>query len=336
MWSRICGAPCALLADSPVRGLVRRGCPSCCRGTAHPVHVTGPSGSASAHSQAPLRVGAKHGLPRNPFVDSQLVTVTSLPERFDRSTIHAATGNVKIFNGFPANGMTTRPDRLRRLPAAFEPLSDSEAAWADRTLANVLACSEHAAEAVAVHEAFECWLPGTSPSLSVNYPLVSGPKVHRNCPWGADEIRLEFLKPVLSSLRPRTGAVGRHADYVAKFDGSAPAQRHRRTRTSSSASPRWESRSMPRTLPATSSEPAASPSPSCARSRTRSQTRTARRGCTAGRRPWEINWRAHGTTRRAAPRSPEEALSLLDRLEKEWHRQQMRSNEASDTTWLTI
>ena len=33
-----------------------------------------------------------------------------------------------------------------------QPLSDSETAWAYRTLANVLACSEHAAEALDVYE----------------------------------------------------------------------------------------------------------------------------------------------------------------------------------------
>ena len=44
--------------------------------------------------------------------------------------------------------LTDYADLLRRYLS--QPLSDSETAWAYRTLANVLACSEHAAEAVDV------------------------------------------------------------------------------------------------------------------------------------------------------------------------------------------
>ena len=86
-----------------------------------------------------------------------------------------------------------------------QPLSDSETTWAYQTLANVLACSERAAEAVDVHEAFERWLPGTSPRLSSTFPRYAAPEDSRE-------------------------------------------------RTSSFASTRWESPSMPRTSPVTSSE----------------------------------------------------------------------------------
>jgi hypothetical protein len=94
-----------------------------------------------------------------------------------------------------------------------QPLSDSETAWAYQTLANVLACSEHAAEAVDVHEAFERWLPGTSPRLSAKFPHYSAAEVA----LGPDEIRLEFLSQSVE-FATAYGVVGRYADYVAKFD----------------------------------------------------------------------------------------------------------------------
>jgi len=68
-------------------------------------------------------------------------------------------------------------DLLRRYLA--QSLSDSETAWAYQTLANVLACSERAAEAVEVHEAFERWLPGTSPRLSQEFPGYPAPEGSR-------------------------------------------------------------------------------------------------------------------------------------------------------------
>jgi hypothetical protein len=86
--------------------------------------------------------------------------------------------------------LTDYADLLRRYLS--QPLSDSETAWAYQTLANVLACSEHAAEAVDVHEAFERWLPGNSPRLSVKFPRYPAPEGSREPAMGPDEIRLEW------------------------------------------------------------------------------------------------------------------------------------------------
>ena len=87
--------------------------------------------------------------------------------------------------------LTDFADLLRRYLS--EPLSDSETAWAYQTLANVLACSEHAAEAVDVHEAFERWLPGNSPRLSAKFPRYPAPEGSFEQAMGPDEIRLAFL-----------------------------------------------------------------------------------------------------------------------------------------------
>jgi tetratricopeptide (TPR) repeat protein len=106
-------------------------------------------------------------------------------------------------------------DLLRRYLA--QPLSDSETAWAYQTLANVLACNEHAAEAVDVHEAFERWLPGNSPRLSAKFPRYPAPEGSLEPAMGPDEIRLEFLSQSVQ-FATAYGAVGRYADYVAKFD----------------------------------------------------------------------------------------------------------------------
>jgi hypothetical protein len=51
-----------------------------------------------------------------------------------------------------------------------QPLSDSEKAWAFMNLANAFAVGERAAEAVALHETFEAWLPGKLPRLSSRFP----------------------------------------------------------------------------------------------------------------------------------------------------------------------
>jgi tetratricopeptide (TPR) repeat protein len=106
-------------------------------------------------------------------------------------------------------------DLLRRYLS--QPLSDSETAWAYQTLANVLACSEHAAEAVDVHEAFERWLPGHSPRLSAQFPRYPAPEGSLEPAMGPDEIRLAFLSQSVQ-FATAYGAVGRYADYVAKFD----------------------------------------------------------------------------------------------------------------------
>jgi tetratricopeptide (TPR) repeat protein len=111
--------------------------------------------------------------------------------------------------------LTDYADLLRRYLS--QPLSDSETAWAYRTLANVLACSEHAAEAVDVHEAFERWLPGTSPRLSAEFPWYAAPEGSREPVMGPDEIRLDILSQSVQ-FATAYGAVGRYADYVAKFD----------------------------------------------------------------------------------------------------------------------
>ncbi len=113
--------------------------------------------------------------------------------------------------------LTDYVDLLRRY--LLQPLSDSETAWAYKTLANVLACTERAAEAVDVHEAFERWLPGNSPRLSAKFPRYPAPEDSLEPAMGPDEIRLEFLSQSVQ-FATAYGAVGRYADYVAKFDAA--------------------------------------------------------------------------------------------------------------------
>ena len=81
----------------------------------------------------------------------------------------------------------------------------------------MLACNEHAAEAVDVHEAFERWLPGNSPRLSAKFPRYPAPEGSHEPAMGPDEIRLEFLSQSVQ-FATAYGAVGRYADHVAKFD----------------------------------------------------------------------------------------------------------------------
>jgi hypothetical protein len=81
----------------------------------------------------------------------------------------------------------------------------------------VLACSEHAAEAVDVHQAFEHWLPGHSPRLSAKFPRFPAPEGSLEPAMGPDEIRLAFLTQSVQ-FATAYGAVGRYADYVAKFE----------------------------------------------------------------------------------------------------------------------
>jgi hypothetical protein len=61
-----------------------------------------------------------------------------------------------------------------------QPLSDSDTAWAYIHLANSLAVTEHAAEAVHAHETFERWLPGKSPRLSSTWPLSGAGRLTRS------------------------------------------------------------------------------------------------------------------------------------------------------------
>jgi tetratricopeptide (TPR) repeat protein len=98
-----------------------------------------------------------------------------------------------------------------------QPLSDSETAWAYRTLANVLACSEHAAEALDVYSRFARWLPGKRPRLSMNWPRFPAPESSLEPTMGSDEIRLHFLSQSVQ-FATSYGAEGRYAEYVSKFD----------------------------------------------------------------------------------------------------------------------
>lgn len=98
-----------------------------------------------------------------------------------------------------------------------QPLSDSETAWAFQTLANVLACSGHAAEGLEVHERFESWLPGKSPRLSAKWPRYPAPESSLEPAMGADEIRLHFLSQSVQ-FATSFGVAGRYPEYVSKFD----------------------------------------------------------------------------------------------------------------------
>lgn len=111
--------------------------------------------------------------------------------------------------------VTDFADMLRRYLS--QPLSESETAWAYQTLANVLACGEHASEAVEVHEAFERWLPGKCPRLGAAFPGYPTPEGSRDAAQGRDEIRLAFLGQSVEFATAYT-ATGRYADYVTKFD----------------------------------------------------------------------------------------------------------------------
>ena len=98
-----------------------------------------------------------------------------------------------------------------------QPLSDSETAWAFQTLANVLAASEHAAEALDVYDRFERWLPGRSPRLSAKWPRYPAPENSPELTMGPDEIRLHFLSQSVQ-FATSFGAAGRYAEYVSTFD----------------------------------------------------------------------------------------------------------------------
>lgn len=126
------------------------------------------------------------------------------------------------FNGSPAQWddksvLADYADLLRRYLS--QPLSDSETAWAYRTLANVLVCGERPAEAVDVHDAFERWLPGHSPRLSAKFPWYPASEDSHEPIMGPDELRLDVLSQS-AQVATTYGALGRYADYVAKFDNA--------------------------------------------------------------------------------------------------------------------
>jgi tetratricopeptide (TPR) repeat protein len=100
-----------------------------------------------------------------------------------------------------------------------QPLSDSETAWAYIHLANSLAVTEHAAEAVHAHETFERWLPGKSPRLSSKYPYYPAPDGSPEERMDPDEIRVTFLAQSVE-FATAYAAVGRYDDYVAKADAA--------------------------------------------------------------------------------------------------------------------
>jgi hypothetical protein len=101
-----------------------------------------------------------------------------------------------------------------------QPLSDSETAWAYKHLANAFACGEHPAEAVLAHEAFERWLPGKSPRLSVKAPFYyPAPEGSSDATVGADEIRVQFLAQSVQ-FATSYGAIGRYDEFVAKADAA--------------------------------------------------------------------------------------------------------------------
>ena len=98
-----------------------------------------------------------------------------------------------------------------------QPLSDSETAWTYQTLANVLACSGHAPEALEVHKRFESWVPGKSPRLSAKWPRYPAPESSLEPTMGPDEIRLHFLSQSVQ-FATSFGVAGRYAEYASKFD----------------------------------------------------------------------------------------------------------------------
>ena len=100
-----------------------------------------------------------------------------------------------------------------------QPLSDSEVAWAYQTLANVLACDEHAAEALDVYERFERWLPGKSPRLAEKFPGYPASENALEPTMGPDEIRLRFLSQSVQFATSFDRA-GRYTEYVSTFDGA--------------------------------------------------------------------------------------------------------------------
>ena len=100
-----------------------------------------------------------------------------------------------------------------------QPHSDSETAWAYIHLANSLAVTEHAAEAVRAHETFEQWVPGKCPLLSSKWPYYPARDDSHEARMGPDEIGVTFLAQSVEFATAYT-AVGRYDDYVAKADAA--------------------------------------------------------------------------------------------------------------------
>ena len=103
-----------------------------------------------------------------------------------------------------------------------QPLSDSETAWAYRNLANIYAVREHAAEAVRTHEAFERWLPGKAPRVSLHFPHYPAPDGSPEETMGPEEIRVSFLGQSVQ-FATAYGAIGRYEEFVAKADAAMAA-----------------------------------------------------------------------------------------------------------------
>jgi RNA polymerase sigma factor (sigma-70 family) len=101
-----------------------------------------------------------------------------------------------------------------------QPLDDSHTAWAYFFLSNGLAVSGEAAGAVLAFEAFERWLPGRSPRLSVHWP-------HDPLPDGAQGDAYDNADDVLLLSLGKSGefalawrGVWRGDEYLAKVDAA--------------------------------------------------------------------------------------------------------------------
>ena len=98
-----------------------------------------------------------------------------------------------------------------------QPLSDSETAWAYVHLANAIAVSGSATGAVLAHEAFERWMPGKSPRLSVHWPYYPVLEDTPDAAYAGAEVRLLFLAQSGEFSTSYLG-VWRNNDYLAKVD----------------------------------------------------------------------------------------------------------------------
>ena len=99
------------------------------------------------------------------------------------------------------------------------PLPASETAWAYLHLANIIAASGSAAGAVLAHEAFERWLPGKSPHLSMWWPYLPVPEDAADPTYAGDDVRLLFLSQSAEFTTAYLG-VWRNDDYLAKVDAA--------------------------------------------------------------------------------------------------------------------
>ena len=114
-----------------------------------------------------------------------------------------------------------------------QPLPASETAWAYLHLANAAAIIGSAAGAVLAHEAFERWLPGKSPRLSVQWPFFPELDTATSAAYRGDEVRLLFLSQSGEFAVSYLG-VWRGKDYLTKVDAALlevpVTQRNRRLR----------------------------------------------------------------------------------------------------------